>query len=268
MRIHSTLRLNNYMSNLSINTSQNVQINYKLASIGDRIMAFLIDWIIIISYALLFIFLLSSFFSTNLDSLDESFIDQNTSGIIFYLVFFFILFSPVIFYHLLCEQFMQGQSFGKRAMKIKVVMADSGQPGFGNYFIRWILRIIDSFPYWGVGICSILFSKKSQRLGDLAAGTIVIKLGEQITSSDTVFFEYDENHIVKYHNVLRLKDSEIEIIKTIMNKAETENKPEILHTLVDKIRTVIGAEAVDELATVPFLNQVLKDYNYLCIAGQ
>jgi len=255
------------MGNLSINTSQNVQINYKLASIGDRIMAFLIDWIIIVAYALIIFLLLSILATDAFDSLNDSLVNENTPGLIFYLVLLFIIFSPVIFYHLLCEQFMQGQSFGKRAMKIKVVMADSGQPGFGNYFVRWILRIIDSFPYWGVGICSILFSKKSQRLGDLAAGTIVIKLTEQISSADTVFFEYDENHIVKYHNVLRLKDSEIEIIKTVMNRAEAEAKPAILDALADKIRTVIGAEAEDELGAAAFLDQVLKDYNYLSVAN-
>jgi len=203
---HLTLsRQNRVMQNVKVKTSQNVQINYQVASIGDR-----------------------------------------------------------IFYHLLCEQLMQGQSFGKRAMQVKVVKTDGSQPKFSNYFIRWILRIIDSFPYWGVGICSILFSEKSQRLGDLGANTIVIKLKPEVSAEDTIFAQVDSEHIVRYQNVLRLTDRDVELIKSIMNRSY-EN-PEILAELSTKIRTVIEAPE-DELLPTQFLKQVLKDYNYQCVYG-
>jgi len=252
------------MQNVNVKTSQNVQINYQLAPIGDRILAYLIDSLIILAYVLFLFFIINfinrSFFDFFNIDLDDGFTGSN---LLFALLLFLVI-SPALFYHLLCEQMLQGQSFGKRAMQVKVVKIDGSQPKLGNYFIRWILRIIDSFPYWGVGICSILFSQKSQRLGDLGANTIVIKLKPEVSAEDTIFTQVDPNHIVRYQNVLRLTDRDVEIIKSIMNRSY-EN-PEILGELTTKVRSVIEAPE-DELLSIQFLNQVLKDYNYQCIYG-
>jgi len=256
------LCLNNTMNSINIKTSQNVQINYQLASIGDRILATLIDSIIIFGYFLLMGFIMSIFSDVIFDDFDALFIDGIKGMELTILLLIFLLFSPALFYHLLCELTLQGQSFGKRAMQIKVVKADGSQPKFGNYLLRWMLRIIDSIPYWGIGICSILFSKNSQRLGDLAAGTIVIKLKPEVQAEDTIFAQIDENHQVQYKNVLRLTDRDVELIKSIMNS--NNDKPEMISKLAHKIRSVIDAPE-DGLLPVPFLKQVLKDYNYSCV---
>lgn len=252
------------MQNVQVKTSQNVQINYQLASIVDRILAYLIDVLIIIAYMLLLIFV-SNFLSRSVfEIIGEQFDEGFSGGGLLYALLLFLIIAPIIFYHLLCEQLMQGQSFGKRAMQVKVVKIDGSQPKFGNYFIRWILRIIDSFPYWGIGICTILLSQKSQRMGDLGANTIVIKLKPEVTVEDTIFAQVDSNHVVRYANVLRLTDRDVEIIKSIMN--QSYENPTILMELNDKIRSVIEAPE-DELLPAQFLNQVLKDYNYKCVYG-
>jgi len=251
------------MSKINIKTSQNVQINYQLASIGDRILAYFIDILIVLAYILLLIFIFSLFEGEDISiPLEDAFSDGFDMYELIAGILLFLIVSPIIFYHLLSEQMMQGQSFGKRAMQIKVVKADGSQPKFGNYFIRWIFRIIDSMPYWGIGMCSILFSQKSQRLGDLGGGTIVIKLKPEVNSEDTIFAQVDQNHVVRYHNVLRLTDRDVEIIKSIMNRS-FEN-PEIISELETKIRTVLEAPE-DELLPIQFLKQVLKDYNYKCV---
>lgn len=251
------------MGKINIKTSQNVQINYQLASIGDRILAYFIDILIVLAYILLLIFIFSLFEGEDVNiPLQDAFTDGFDMYALIAGLLLFLIVSPILFYHLLSEQMMQGQSFGKRAMQIKVVKADGSQPKFGNYFIRWIFRIIDSMPYWGIGMCSILFSQKSQRLGDLGGGTIVIKLKPEVNADDTIFAQVDQNHVVRYNNVLRLTDRDVEIIKSIMNRS-FEN-PEIIGELETKIRTVIEAPE-DELLPVQFLQQVLKDYNYKCI---
>jgi len=254
------------MNRINIKTSQNVQINYQLASIGDRILAYLIDSVIVLAYILFLVFVFSLLFDG--EDISTPIDDTFSNGFDMYALIagllMFLIISPIIFYHLLSEQMMQGQSFGKRAMQIKVVKADGSQPKFGNYFIRWIFRIIDSMPYWGIGMCSILFSQKSQRLGDLGGGTIVIKLRPEVNAEDTIFAQVDQNHVVRYHNVLRLTDRDVEIVKSIMNRS-FEN-PEIISELETKIRTVIEAPE-DELLPIQFLQQVLKDYNYKCVYG-
>ena len=115
---------------------------------------------------------------------------------------------PVLFYHLVCEIAFNGRSLGKLAMNIKVITAEGGQPTLGQYLIRWVFRLID-FPYWipiaivfgqlpwwtlpitVAGLISIIFTPKSQRIGDLVAGTILIDLKNKTSWQDTVFTEVE-----------------------------------------------------------------------------
>ncbi len=251
------------MNNLEVNTSQNININFKLASLGDRILAALIDGLIVGAYFIIIFFgFLGLIDSGAIDGLQQSI--PSEARVTVFAIFMIILILPMLLYHLLCEQFMNGQSFGKRAIGIKVVKEDSSQPSFGTYLIRWFLRIIDSVPSYGIAVVSILLTEKSQRLGDLAAGTIVIRLNEGKKTSDTLFFEFDENHQVVYDNVLKLKDRDIEVIKAVLNNSASANNRDILRKLSYKIAGIIEYNSqIDDYKG--FLNQVMKDYNYKCI---
>jgi uncharacterized RDD family membrane protein YckC len=115
------------LEKVNITTSHNVQISYALASIGDRLLAYLIDSLILIAYiviVLLSMGLLGGFQNLNSDLL---------------VVAIVIVGIPFLFYHLLFEVFMNGQSIGKKAMSVKVVNLDGSQPSLGNYLLRWIL---------------------------------------------------------------------------------------------------------------------------------
>ncbi len=253
------------MNNLKVSTSQNVEITYKLASIGDRILATIIDTIVIIGY-LIFLALIAAFIAKVAgDSIDQ--IPSSDALDFLGILVIFLIMIPVLFYNLLCEVFMNGQSFGKKAVKIKVVKVDRSEPSFGNYFARWILRMIDSFPYYGIGMCCIIFSKNSQRLGDMAAGTVVIKLNQEITTADTVFQEFKDDHEVKFENALRLTDRDVEVIKSIMKQANTNDDMELMDDLAVKIKEVLNVEET-QLTSRQFLYQVLKDYNYLSVVNE
>ena len=150
------------MDNFQIETAQNVSIYQNVAGIGDRILAYLIDALIIFAYWILTLLLLALL---DLDTTDPADI----------WAFFLILGLPSFLYPLLFETFWDGRTPGKSAMKLKVVKLDGSKPGFGSYFVRWIMRIVDiSLTSGGVAIVAILISDKGQRLGDLAAGTTVI----------------------------------------------------------------------------------------------
>lgn len=143
------------MPESNIITGQYVRINQTAASIGTRLVARGIDAIIVVAYAIGIILLMEQAITINR--------------------YYIFVFLPAILYSFLFELFNNGQSLGKMIMHIKVVKIDGSTPTIGDYFMRWLLQIID-IDMMGVGALAILLTKNSQRLGDLAAGTMVIKL--------------------------------------------------------------------------------------------
>ncbi len=148
------------MAESTIITGQFVRISQTPASIGERLIALVID------YILLGIYVFSTFDLFSRIHLPSDF------AMLFFLA---IVYLPVLFYAFLCEMFNQGQSFGKRIMNIRVVKADGSTPSIGSYLLRWFLFPIDGPMTGGLGLLVVLLTKNSQRMGDLAAGTMVIK---------------------------------------------------------------------------------------------
>lgn len=145
------------MNQLTITTTQNVAISFDNASIGDRILAFVIDMVIKILYVIAIVFLLELFRGDRLlRGMD------NWSQVAMYL----LIFSPVVFYTLFFEIFMQGRTPGKLVTKIKVIKIDGYQAQVGDYLIRWVFRLIDLLLSSGViGILAIILTDKNQLTG-------------------------------------------------------------------------------------------------------
>ena len=148
------------MAESTIITGQFVRISQTPASIGERLIALVIDYILLGFYVFSTLALFSRI------HLPSDF------TMLFFLA---IVYLPVLFYAFLCEMFNQGQSLGKRLMNIRVVKADGSTPGIGSYLLRWLLFPIDGPVTGGLGLLVVLLTKNSQRMGDLAAGTMVIK---------------------------------------------------------------------------------------------
>jgi len=195
------------MQSIEIQTAQNVNIEYPVASVGDRIVAAIIDQLIMIGYLIAVIF-----FYIWLLNVTE------VSPFYYPVAYFVILFLPLFFYHLLCETFLNGQSFGKKIMKMRVVKLDGSQAGVGSYFLRWILAPIDLyFTYGSVGLVTMLINGKGQRLGDLAANTTVVKLKSEAKLDDTILRATPVNYEVKFPQVTALTDKDISIVKAILD---------------------------------------------------
>lgn len=242
------------MENIGIETTQNVDIDYKIASLGDRVVAQILDFLVMIGYAIAMGFILI-YFNTVL--YNTSFYYPTAFGIILYL--------PVFLYDFICEVFMNGQSIGKKAMKIRVVKIDGSQPGIGSYFLRWILKPIDVFITQGsVAFLTILINGKGQRLGDLAANTTVIKLKQDVKLEDILIPKVEEKYEVVYPQVSLLNDSDIQIIKDVLNHKMNLDMYSY-QNLVDKAKLGIAKKmGVEPDANgIRFLNVVLKDYTHL-----
>ena len=161
------------MSLIAINTSQNVNINFNTASIGERILAFVIDLLIKGAYVLiLFWFLFRVFnFSSYINGLD------NWSQTAVYI----ILTLPIHIYTLVSESLMEGQTFGKKLVKIKVVKIDGFQASFGDYLMRWFFRLIDVFSNSGVvGLIVRIIKENYQKALKIDDRQVVSKLSTKI----------------------------------------------------------------------------------------
>ncbi|MCV2487288.1 RDD family protein [Flavobacterium sp. SH_e] len=242
------------MSELSINTTQNVKINFIAASVGERLGAFFIDLFIIICYITALSIVIFDWFQ--LDRLMAG-LDNWSQGAIF-----LVLYSPVIVYSLVLESVFEGQSLGKKLVKIKVVKIDGYQAGFGDYLIRWFFRVIDFFTLCGLpGLISVITSQKSQRLGDMAAGTAVISLKNKINISHTILEEIGEAYVPTYPLVIKLSDNDMRIIKETYQKAAAKNDHEVIYKLVAKIESVTGIKNQSGNNS-DFIRVILKDYNF------
>ena len=242
------------MSQLSINTTQNVVINFTAASVGERIGAYMLDFLVKAAYFIIVYYVFFSFFQIDrwLNQLDR------WSQMAVYMVFFL----PIAFYSLVQESLMEGQTLGKKILKIKVVKIDGYQASFGDYLIRWLFRVIDiSIGSGIIGLIAMVVNSKTQRLGDMSAGTAVITLKNKVTINSTILEDIGEEYQPKYPLVIKLSDNDARIIKETFHNAMKSNDFVVLNKLTAKIEQVTGIK--NELgSTRDFIQTVLKDYNY------
>ena len=243
------------MQTIEIQTAQNVNIEYPVASIGDRVVAGIIDQLIMVGYLIAIIFLYIWLLNI-------------TEGSLFYfpVAYFVLLFLPFFFYHLLCETFLNGQSFGKKLMKMRVVKLDGSQAGVGSYFLRWILAPIDIyFTYGSVGLITMLINGKGQRLGDLAGNTTVVKLKAEAKLEDTILQATPINYEVTFPAVSMLSDKDISIVKEVLDLNYKNPDAVMYESIIRRAKEAIEKKIgiTSTMHPLTFLDTVLKDYNYL-----
>lgn len=234
------------MSELQINTTQNVKIKFNAAGAGERLLAFIIDTAIKIGYFLIVGKIFNAF--QNMDEWSQ--IGINT-----------LLGLPIMFYTLVLESFLQGQTIGKRALKIKVVKIDGYQATISDYVVRWFFRIVDIYVL-GLGFFVMLFNSKTQRLGDMAAGTAVIGLKDHVNISHTILENLRNDYKPTYLNVIKLSDNDARIIKETFASARVNRDYQTLIKLRSKIMEVTDIKDMKHKSDMEFIDVILKDYNY------
>ena len=147
-------------------TPEGVTLDLELAGIGSRALAGVLDLVIqgVMVYAAAILFIMGAFAGAG------------SSSIVLVLVVSIATFIAILVgYHVLFEVYLGGQTPGKRMIGVKVVRMDGGPLGLSHSLIRTFLRIIDYLPaLYGIGVIAVFASRRNQRLGDMAAGTVVI----------------------------------------------------------------------------------------------
>jgi uncharacterized RDD family membrane protein YckC len=242
------------MSQLAINTTQNVTISFTAASVGERIGAYLIDLLIKIAYGITVFYIFFYYLNLNLliNQLDR------WSQMAIYMLFYL----PIVVYSLVLELVFEGQTFGKKLLKIRVVKLDGYQASFGDYLIRWLFRVIDiSISSGVVGLIAMVVNKNTQRLGDISAGTAVITLKSKISINSTILEEIEDVYQPRFPLVIKLSDNDVRIIKETFTTAAKTSDFVVLNKLTAKIEEVTGIK--NEMGnTREFIQTILKDYNY------
>ncbi len=256
------------MSDVQISTPFNISLDFEIAPFYKRLLAYFLDLTILVLYAVFMRYFLydglrlEGEFAMGVDILVVS--------------------LPLLLYHLICEIAFHGQSIGKKALGIRVMSVEGGDPGISQYLLRWFFRVwewplVFSFVYPGfyiilqlvvVGFFGIIVviiiavTAKNQRLGDLAANTAIVNTRINSSIHDTVFMEITQkDYEVKFPQVLKLSDRDINTIKAVLEQTYKSNKYETAHRIAARIKSVLLIETDMEVDI--FLERLIADYNYL-----
>ncbi len=234
------------MANVGIETTQNVRINFQLASVGERISASLLD--------LLFLFVVYMIVMLFAGLLGDGFV---------WLMLFMI---PLFFYSLLFEVFMNGQTPGKKILKIKVSTADGSAPSFSNYLIRWMFRLVDiSLTYGICGILCIVIGEKGQRLGDILAKTTVIKTKRKVSIENTILVDIPDNYELVFPESKNINEKDLPLFKKVIAQIETLEDPvEKLQFGLRARKNVMEQLGIKtEMQPLQFFKTLIVDYNLI-----
>lgn len=241
------------MKTVTFKTAQYVNIEYELASPMVRAVAAFIDVVALCIYFLL----MGMIFGSNFFKMDPN-IDSAVTA--FFIRIPWLLYSPVI------EYLTNGRSLGKLILGIRVVKSNGETAGLREYFTRWIFRIIDIWV-GGFGFLALIVagtSEKRQRLGDVMADTVVIKVRDTQTYylNDILSIKSVDNHTPTYPEVTRFTDEDMLLIKnTILRVQRYPNEANRVFaiSLAEKTAELIGLPEVPQ-KKLEFLKIVLQDY--------
>lgn len=258
------------MPNIKIPTVFNIDLEFEAADLGRRLVAYLIDLLIRGVYILLATYLISrADFSFERKEMVEG----------------LVILLPVSLYYLISELLMKGQSLGKRVMDIKVVSLMGNVPSVSQVMLRWMFRLVESplltmvllgailsestpltalmvLVIGMVPVVMVLRSPLNQRLGDMAAGTILVRTRERHRIEDTIFREItQDNYVPQFPQILRLSDRDLSKIKSVIDSTHRLGEYVMAERISFKIKEVLHIET--DMPALEFLETLLNDYNYL-----
>lgn len=240
------------MQTIRIKTAQNIDIDYEVAGLGERIIGRIIDYSLFLAIYLIYTWIFGrSHFKSALwtFSIPE----------VLYFTFY-------VFYDLIAEVLFNGQSLGKYIMKIRVISLDGGRPRLGQYFLRYVFRIVDFLLTLQAGaILSVAITENKQRIGDIVANTTMIKTKPRTTFDVLNNIETDELYVPVFMEATTLSDKDIALIYEVVNHFYKTGDITLVDNMAKRVKTHLQISIPDNLNNCKFLETILKDHNHLSI---
>lgn len=239
------------MKIVELKTTQNVAIQYELAPLRDRIFAFILDW------------LLKSVGAMVLGLIFFEILRIRHEVVSF--VMMAIIFLANIFYSLFFEMVLNGQTPGKKMMKIKVIKLNGKQPTFYDYLLRWSFRMVDVYMTGSLLAMLLISSTKfSQRLGDMLSNMSVVKLNPSMSIGlkDILRIDSKKNYAPQFPMIKNFREEDIILIKQALERNKKYNNDAHHDALVDLANIMATKLDVSPVPTdkVTFLRTLIKDY--------
>lgn len=270
------------MKSIEFVSAQNVKVEYEYASVGSRCVATLIDSGVLVLYIVILLAIIGGAGTDH-----------------FSIIELFVLKLPWLFYHPILEYLTHGQTLGKYALGIRVVTYAGERPGLREIFTRWIFKghfLWISFTFAGmyasdpriaefmaqqtmatlmffgiihgsIGLVGFMYanvSDRSQRMGDVMAGTVIIKDKSSVRYSlqDVLSIKNQDNYTPEYPDVVRFTDEDMLLIKNSIQRVRKYPNVEtkkFARELADESAKLIGLEKTPE-KRLKFLQTLLQDY--------
>jgi uncharacterized RDD family membrane protein YckC len=268
------------MAVIKVPTNFNIDVEFEIPEFYRRLLSLLIDILLQYFYLIIANAIYLNIMRNSSGDTDSAY-DIEAARL--------ILTLPVLVYHLIMEITMNGQSIGKKIMNIRVVNENGGRPSISQFLIRWLLRVSDSWLLYLVyiimtmpqlqgdfqttflilamlgfmitDIALVVSSKKGQRVGDLLAKTILIRINTKSSIEDTVFVDVADSYIPAFPQIMQLSDKDINAIKSILETARKKGDYQMAEAASYKIKSHLKIES--SMPSFEFLDVLLKDYNYL-----
>jgi uncharacterized RDD family membrane protein YckC len=234
------------MPTIRVHTTQNVTLEYEIASVGDRIFAALIDYLLYGAWALIVVLMG--------DNLALGWLTT------------YVVVLPMVFYSLLCGIFFNGQTIGKKARHLRVMRLDGTPARLGDYFLRWLLSPIEIVLTVGsVAVITILLNAKGQRLGDLLAGTTVLSLRPRASRLLAPEQQLPEDYQAVFPQAINLTDHDVALVRQLLSRSLQQGNYILLNETANKIKQLLHVQS--HLEDEAFLRTILRDHAYLVAAA-
>ena len=227
---------------LSIATPEGVDLELALAGLGSRFVAAVLDALVqaglIVAAALILL--------------------AGIGGGVAYAIFFVVTFLVFFAYDILFEVLASGRTLGKRWTGLRVVRVGGAPVGFLTSTARNVMRLVDIIPgMYGVGAVAILATRKNQRVGDVVAGTLVVR--ERRAYAPPMPYE---PHVVDAYGPLDVSAITAEELATVRNflarRHDLEPGPRgaLAQTLAARLRPRVGGATGEIRGDETFLEQL------------
>ncbi len=253
-----------FFNRVTLQTPESVELEFTLAGIGNRAYALFIDYMAL-SFILIGLFTAWVFFSIQL----ADFIQNLTEGanrlwLWLIAIQLLITFSIYVGYFVGFETLWQGQTPGKRLIKIRVIRDDGRPVGLQQSTLRALLRPVDDFLF--LGVFFIILGKQEKRLGDWVAGTLVIQEERAITSANFPISEQARTlatQLQSQTDLSRLLPEDFAVIREYLQRSREmtpQAKADLSRQLAHQVRDVIALEEIPKVTAHQFLEAVYLAY--------